>query len=1050
MSSEREEGAGSHEEMKTCEKCEKEAEHGATLTLGDGSKKWYCKECATKATQKKTCAKCKTEAVHGATLTHADGSKEWFCKPCATAKLEADKAAAAEDAEEFVEGEVRPDFIPENPPFAYQFRAVMTKNMALQRKSYLQMCCICVMPLLIIVLFGVLKIVIDNANEGQAELMAGNMPEPAEPSYRIYDNLPDSRNFYSSPGPVYLIDSDDVLRDDGGYFASYNNLSGIVGSIALMLLHSQQPRTTLVESAVDELSRMWVLTDDNRQIVEYGNRSAVMGLNPDELMVFLSDQTFQDPSDDYYNHGGARDGSDIEFIFFPSIVEAQAEAIVARRREDACYQGGPDQDGFYNCDGFLPRMMLEVRAADVADPTLDATVYMSRGEYEYQSEYFAQFVQEWFRMYFLRSKPASQTFMGLPQKVPQKDQTLYISLIVGPFLFPLGVMFLFPLFVMAIVSEKELKLREMMKMMGMGNTAYWLNNFAYDLMVYLVQMTLFLVIGAIFNVELITGPAGIITVLLYVGWGIAQIGMSFVFSAFFSRTRPALLFTFFLAFFGGLIIPGVLSTEFPAGDPSFDTYPAVPVSAYLYPPMAFIRGLAVISYACQSTLGCPSSIDEMAEMPSILAMLWGWGLVLVVLGVYLDSVLPQQYGVRRSPCCCFEDLFAAMTGKHSAKKRDEVEVDDISDVEALLSGKSSTGDVEMDDLLVDDDVRKEYERVVASTSSPDHGVVCLNVRKVYGDKVAVRGVTMALDSGRSGDHKQGFIFGLLGANGAGKTTLINCLTGMTEPSGGTALVGGADIRYSMPRVHRMIGVCPQLDIYWPTLTVRETLMFYTNLKGIFGRNAKMAVTTALEDVELLEAAGKQVKELSGGMRRRVSVAVALTGNPKVSFFDEPSSSLDVSTQRSLWKVLRRAKRGRCLILTTHSMEEAEALSDRIGIMSKGALQAIGTPTHLKNKFGNGYSIQITFDVENEAKAAAFVEDLVPGCSLYESYPGKRTYKASTQQLLGAQRLSVFFDKMTSEGTEHGIINFGLGISTLEDVFLNLIKRDEEEEEELIG
>ena len=300
------------------------------------------------------------------------------------------------------------------------------------------------------------------------------------------------------------------------------------------------------------------------------------------------------------------------------------------------------------------------------------------------------------------------------------------------------------------------------------------------------------------------------------------------------------------------------------------------------------------------------------------------------------------------------------------------------------------------------------------------------------------------------DVQHARIHALIGPNGAGKTTLINCLTGMTEPSGGTALVGGADIRYSMPRVHRMIGVCPQLDIYWPTLTVRETLMFYTNLKGIFGRNAKMAVTTALEDVELLEAAGKQVKELSGGMRRRVSVAVALTGNPKVSFFDEPSSSLDVSTQRSLWKVLRRAKRGRCLILTTHSMEEAEALSDRIGIMSKGALQAIGTPTHLKNKFGNGYSIQITFDVENEAKAAAFVEDLVPGCSLYESYPGKRTYKASTQQLLGAQRLSVFFDKMTSEGTEHGIINFGLGISTLEDVFLNLIKRDEEEEEELIG
>jgi len=198
---------------------------------------------------------------------------------------------------------------------------------------------------------------------------------------------------------------------------------------------------------------------------------------------------------------------------------------------------------------------------------------------------------------------------------------------------------------------------------------------------------------------------------------------------------------------------------------------------------------------------------------------------------------------------------------------------------------------------------------------------------------------------------KGECFGLLGPNGAGKTTLISILTGLYSPTDGYAWVSGYDIRNEIDYVHRNMGVCPQHDILWDDLTCIDHLLFYARLKGIDSKNEMAHVNKILQDVGLSDSATKMAKQLSGGMKRRLSIGISLVGDSPILFLDEPTTGLDPETRRYLWTTIQNAKAGRCIILTTHSMEEADVLSTKIAIMSNGSLKCIGDQMHLKNKFG---------------------------------------------------------------------------------------------------
>lgn len=219
----------------------------------------------------------------------------------------------------------------------------------------------------------------------------------------------------------------------------------------------------------------------------------------------------------------------------------------------------------------------------------------------------------------------------------------------------------------------------------------------------------------------------------------------------------------------------------------------------------------------------------------------------------------------------------------------------------------------------------------------------VELTKRYKELVALDGLCLSV--------KKGELFSLLGVNGAGKTTAIKLLTCLSTPSAGEAFVCGYSVKSQSEDVKRCIGVSPQETAVAPNLTVKENLEFLCGIRGLTAKQTQQTVAELTERFALSSVLKRKAGKLSGGFQRRVSIAMALVGEPEVLFLDEPTLALDVLARRDLWNVIRALKGKTTVVLTTHSMEEAETLSDCVGILKEGRLLEVGTPKELKEKTG---------------------------------------------------------------------------------------------------
>ena len=224
-----------------------------------------------------------------------------------------------------------------------------------------------------------------------------------------------------------------------------------------------------------------------------------------------------------------------------------------------------------------------------------------------------------------------------------------------------------------------------------------------------------------------------------------------------------------------------------------------------------------------------------------------------------------------------------------------------------------------------------------------YSIETLSLTKKYKDVTAVDGLDLKVRSGE--------IFSLLGVNGAGKTTAIRMLSCLTEPTSGTATVGGADLLRESERIKRMIGISPQETAVAPGLSTRENLELIAGVYGFGKEKTEEKIRELSKTFGLDSVLGKRAGKLSGGWQRRLSIAMALISEPKILFLDEPTLGLDVIARSELWDVIRSLRGKSTVILTTHYMEEAEALSDRIGIMKSGRLLTVGTASEIMEKTG---------------------------------------------------------------------------------------------------
>lgn len=228
---------------------------------------------------------------------------------------------------------------------------------------------------------------------------------------------------------------------------------------------------------------------------------------------------------------------------------------------------------------------------------------------------------------------------------------------------------------------------------------------------------------------------------------------------------------------------------------------------------------------------------------------------------------------------------------------------------------------------------------------PDAFVVADNLHKSFNEHKAVNGVSFSIEHGE--------VFGLLGPNGAGKTTTIRILSTILEPDRGDVTIGGNSIRHQADQVRRLIGVCPQELALYPDLSALENLVFFGRMVGLDGKQAKAQAMFNLEKMGLADRAKGRVDRFSGGMKRRVNLAIALMGDPQLLFLDEPTVGIDPQSRNMIYETIEGLRDGGMTILyTTHYMQEADRLCHRVAIMDGGLIVALDTPHGLKSVIGD--------------------------------------------------------------------------------------------------
>ncbi|XP_042371438.1 phospholipid-transporting ATPase ABCA1 [Plectropomus leopardus] len=594
-----------------------------------------------------------------------------------------------------------------------------------------------------------------------------------------------------------------------------------------------------------------------------------------------------------------------------------------------------------------------------------------------------------------------------------------------------------------VVYEKEARLKETMRIMGLGTGTLWLSWFISSIIPFLVSAGLLIALLKWGDILPYSDPA--VVFFFLTAFATATIMQCFLISTFFSKANLAAACGGLIYF--GLYLPYVLCVAW--RDRLNTTHR---VFASFLSPVAFGFGCEYFSQYEEQGVGIqwynlhssPVEGDSYNFTTSIV-MLYIDAFIYATAAWYIEAVFPGEYGIPRPWYFIFQvnywggaPLEAGMPIPPAPTDQDE------------------------------DHIEPEPSNLIL-------GVSIRNLVKIYkkGAKLAVNHLNLKFYEGQ--------ITSFLGHNGAGKTTTISVLTGLFPPTSGTVYIKGMDIRHDMDIIRRTLGVCPQHNVLFDILTVEEHVWFYGCLKGLSETEVKAELDTLLEDVGLLHKRHEQTKNLSGGMQRKLSVAIAFVGGSKVVVLDEPTAGVDPYSRRGIWDLLLKYRKDRTIILSTHYMDEAELLGDRIAIISQGKLCCCGSPLFLKSCLGSGYYLTVVkregLDTSTPSSTSictsnsistnklpplkdsesSMSEDTGLGSEESSSYlaallslaqhhiPGARLVEESAREAVvnlpqtaaKDSSLAVFLSELDQRLTELGISSYGLSDSALEEIFLRV-------------
>lgn len=578
------------------------------------------------------------------------------------------------------------------------------------------------------------------------------------------------------------------------------------------------------------------------------------------------------------------------------------------------------------------------------------------------------------------------------QKFPQWLISIYLVLAFTPF-----VSFL----IVNVAAEKEQRLKDTMGMMGLYDSAFWLS---WGLLYAALVTTMSVLMAVIATcTPLFSNSNFFVIFLLIFLYGISSIFFSFMLTPLFKKPKFAsTVGSMLTVVFGCLSLFTVLMRDFPQ---------SALWLVCLLSPSAFSIGIAQVVYL--EAQGDGAVFSSLGNGPHALyvplVMLFLDCILYLLLAIYLDQVLPGEFGIRRSV------LYFLKPSYWSKRRKRYVEVSSV--YEGEVNGTP----------VIDESV----EAVSPEFRGKEVIRIC-NIRKIYKEKdtkvEALRGLTF--------DIYEGQITALLGHSGAGKSTLMNILCGICPPTEGTATIYGSPVAEIAEgaEMKQLVGICPQFNIIFDLLTVEEHLRIFAAIKGILPSDIDGEVRKVLKDLDLEKIMDAQGKNLSGGQKRKLSVAIAILGDPKILLLDEPTAGMDPVSRHQVWSLLKSRRAGRVTVLSTHYMDEADILADRKAVISQGQLKCVGSSLYLKTKCGVGYHLRMSVTEGCEVEGiTSLVKQHVPKAQLSRQQEAELTFTLPFESMDTFPGLFAELDCRP----DLGIINYGVSMTTLEDVFLRL-------------
>ncbi|KAH7462518.1 hypothetical protein KRP22_004939 [Phytophthora ramorum] len=564
-----------------------------------------------------------------------------------------------------------------------------------------------------------------------------------------------------------------------------------------------------------------------------------------------------------------------------------------------------------------------------------------------------------------------------------------------------------------LMSERETRSRELMKILGVKESSIVISWY----ITYIVILFISCVLQALVAVaELFPNTSVVLLFLFFFLFSMSVLAFAFMISSMFSRSRTG-VYVGFITFFIMYGVTGAFS------DSSSESSKNI---ACLLAPAGLVFGVNSLSSAETSQVGISfATASQRINNFRFATALWYFALdtiLYTLLGLYFEKVIPKEYGMP-------EKWYFPLRPSYWRRPR------------KFLT--STTPRLNENEPAVAVEVNPNIEPVSADLLDQERSGEALSVqglRKVFpvpgGQKEAVKGLHMNMYSGQ--------ITCLLGHNGAGKTTLISMLTGVTPPTAGDATFHGLSFREDIDEIRESLGICFQHDVLYPELSVHDHLEFYARIKGYTGGDLADEVTAKIREVGLVDKRDTITSALSGGMKRKLSVAISLLGDSSLVFLDEPTSGMDPYSRRSTWEILMDNRQNRVMVLTTHFMDEADILGDRIAIMGEGELRCCGSALYLKNQFGVGYNLTVVKEENcDDSRVIEFVSRYVPASQVLSNVGTEIAFQLP---LDSSSKFPAMFRKLDENLQNLSVLSYGISVTTMEEVFIKVAEVADEDQQ----